>query len=165
VRVVLVLLAGCWTNVPPPTSPPVPGPGPSESRPYAESFRHQRPASSGPRNSIPRRSVWTGTYICTQGLTAVTLTLELSASGELEGLYEFGPVPSNPTVPEGSFELTGHLMANGRQSFTGELEPGEWIRRPPTYTAIAMTIEANGRDMVGVIKSPNCRDFKLTRIE
>jgi hypothetical protein len=164
VRVVLLsVLAGCWTTVPPSTSPPVLEP--SEARPYAESYQHQRPASAGTRSSIPRRSVWSGTYICTQGLTAVTITLELSPSGELKGLYEFGPVPSNPTVPEGAFELSGHLIATGRQSFSGELEPGEWLRRPPTYTAIAMTIEANDRDMVGVIKSPNCRDFKLTRIE
>ena len=117
------------------------------------------------RELFPRHSVWQGTYICSQGLTAVTLTLDIKQDGEVSAIYEFGPVPSNPSVPEGSFEMTGKAEPNGPGAFIAQLTPGAWIKHPTSYTSVAMTIEAAGREMEGVIGSANCRDFRARRID
>jgi hypothetical protein len=161
VRAALILLTGCWTVTSAPSAQPVQ----PEARPYADSYQHRSPAPPLRREPFPRHSVWQGTYVCSQGLTAVTVTLDIALDGEASGVYEFGPVASNPTVPEGSFEMTGKVEPNGPGSFSAQLTPGAWINRPSNYVAVAMTIEAVDRDMTGTIESPNCRDFKVRRVD
>jgi hypothetical protein len=143
------MTVGCWTSSPAPR-PLVISPDP--------------PATPIRREPFPRHSVWRGTYVCTQGLTAVTLTIDADENGEAIARYDFGPVPSNPTVPHGSFEMTGRLSAMGQGGFTAAFEPGQWIDQPSGYTMVAITIEARGRKMIGRIHSPNCRDLKVRRV-
>ena len=161
-RALLLLLAGCWTTTS--TAPATPQPIANEAPRFADSYQYRGPAAPT-REVFPRHSVWQGTYICSQGLTAVTLTLDITRDGDVTGVYEFGPVPSNPSVPEGSFEMTGKAEPNGPGAFTAQLTPGAWINRPASYVSVAMTIEATGRDLEGTIGSPNCRDFRTRRID
>lgn len=161
----LIGLAGCWTSTASQEpSSPVNDPIATIS---VVNGGPQRPVETGPRSrtAFPMHSVWEGTYICAQGLTAVKLILDAKPTGEATAIYEFGPVASNASVPEGSFEMTGKLTAIGQSEFIGDFTPAAWIKHPPTYVSVAITIEAKGSDMEGVIASPNCRDFKVRRVE
>lgn len=113
---------------------------------------------------IPRHSVWQGTYRCGQGLTSVRLTLITAPNGSAEATFEFGPVPDNPGVPEGSFELGGTVEKTGPDTFTAELEPTRWLVRPVGYMSTRLSIEADRLEMTGVLQHPDCSDFRAKRL-
>jgi len=141
-----IVLAGCWRT---PLEAPPQNIAPPEVRP-----------------PFPRHSVWTGTYRCNQGLSAVRLTIDAKASGEAVARYEFGPVESNPDVPSGAFELAGTLRATGPSSFDGELEPTRWIERPGEYFMVGLSIATSGspRRLRGSIHHETCSEFKVRRV-
>lgn len=117
------------------------------------------------RAGIPRHSVWEGTYICNQGLSSVTLTIDVDHHNNATARYDFGPVPSNPTVPTGAYLLTGVLQPE-TGGFTGELVDSEWIQRPSNYFMVPLSIETtDGKTMTGTIRHPSCRAFTATRTE
>lgn len=156
-----VVLGGCWTTQPPVATPPVASDDSYASPRFEPHHSEPRRESS----TLPPRSVWRGTYICTQGLTAVTLRLEIRPNGEALAIYEFGPLAQNPSVPEGSFEMTGTVTPQGPNSFSGDLQPGAWLKHPANYVAVGLTLEATGNEMAGSIASPNCRDFRVRRVD
>ena len=50
---------------------------------------------------------WKGTYTCNQGLTGLTLTIKDSKDKDVEAIFSFYAVKSNPDVPSGSSRMTG----------------------------------------------------------
>jgi hypothetical protein len=126
--VVAVAASGCWHDVEPPRAPIAPAeraqPRVVETRPHVV------------------RSVWVGHYVCTQGLTGLVLTIE--ARGEsVTAIFDFGPLDSNPSVPRGSYRMTGTMRDDGTELFV-DLAPDEWIDQPTNYGMVglyARTIE------------------------
>jgi hypothetical protein len=55
------------------------------------------------------REVWQGEYECAQGVTGLTLTLDIGQGGQVRGLFDFYPVAENPAVPHGCFQMSGSL--------------------------------------------------------
>ncbi len=110
-------------------------------------------------------SEWEGTYVCGQGLSSLKLTIDADSLGAAIVRYDFGPVPSNPDIPKtGAFILTGSLLRAKDGSFTGELEPREWIVHPDTYLMLPLSIDSDdGIQMRGRIHHDSCRDFQATR--
>jgi len=160
VRFATLLLTGCWSNATAPIAP-VPSPGVIVDNPSTLPVSSRRDR----RAQIPRHSVWEGTYVCGQGLSAVTLTLDVDRSNNVTARYDFGPVPSNPTVPTGAYLLTGALEPVG-SGFTGELADSEWIVRPTNYFMVPLSIETiDGKAMTATIRHPSCSGFAATRIE
>lgn len=155
------LLAGCWSSSTTAPVAPVQSPGVIVDAPTGAPVpRRER------RAGIPRHSVWEGTYVCNQGLSAVKLTLDVGPANDVIARYDFGPVPSNPSVPQGAYLLTGSLVSEGRNGFSGELTDSEWIVRPPAYFMVPLAIETgDGKSMTGTIRHPSCTSFQATRIE
>jgi murein DD-endopeptidase MepM/ murein hydrolase activator NlpD len=83
-------------------------------------------------NSPPSHSqaalhgLWTGTYTATQGETALDLTLS-EENGNLYAHFSFGPLVTNPTVPEGSFYMDVEFNPNTKEII---LAGREWVTRP-----------------------------------
>lgn len=70
------------------------------------------PALAQTPASAPARSVlgpWVGTYVCSQGLTGLTLSIAEATPTptQARALFHFYADPSNPRVPTGCFTMTG----------------------------------------------------------
>jgi hypothetical protein len=142
------LLSGCWTSAAPQGEPAAIAP------------------TAVPRDPFPLHSVWRGTYRCNQGLSAVKLTIDAKPSGEAVARFDFGPVESNPNVPEGAFELAGTLRATSDAAWAGEFEAARWIVQPDGYFMVGLGIATAGpRRLRGAIVHPTCADFKATRVD
>jgi len=104
--------------------------------------------------------VWTGKYVCGQGETGLRLSLRGTTEGRVDGTFEFFPVPSNPEVLEGSFQVEGwysgtELVLNGR----------EWVQQPPGYETVGLsgTVSLNPTTFNGTVLHPTCSTFTLRR--
>lgn len=156
--VALVVVAACWSAT---DTTPV---APTQTNQVIVSAPSGGGYTAPTRLPPPAHSVWEGTYYCPQGLSAVTLTIDAKPDGTATAQYDFGPTPTNRSVPQGSYLMTGTIRGT-RSGFTAELEPTEWIVHPPTYLYVSLTVEASGRDMKGTIQHPNCRDFEAHRVD
>lgn len=151
-RIALLLgLAGCWTAASP-AQAPVANVEPAAATPPAEA-----------RAPFPRHSVWRGTYRCTQGVTAVTLTIDAEPDGDAIARYDFGPVPENPSVPPGSYELAGVLRVTER-GFTGAFTPVRWLDQPTNYMMVGIAVTARGDQLRGTFDLAACRDLRARRV-
>lgn len=159
----LVLVAGCWSTTQPAPVSPANSSGVIVDAPSGTVNTGARPAPR--REQFPRHSVWEGTYICNQGLSSVTLTIDAMRNGTATARYDFGPVPTNPTVPVGAYVMKGEIHATGAGGFAGDFEPDEWINHPPTYFMVGLAVESgDGKTMTGTIKHTSCSEFRTTRI-
>ncbi len=106
---------------------------------------------------------WTGTYVCAQGNTAVSLTITPEGDGPRVGaLFHFEAVPDNPDVPTGCYEMAGEYDALRRRL---RLSPWRWLRRPPAYVMVGLDglLSPDGSTLAGQVKGPGCSDFLVTR--
>jgi hypothetical protein len=139
----LLALAGCWTEAPPPVASP-------EAPPAL--------AIAPPRVML---STWEGRYVCAQGPTALKLTLERTGS-EVEAIFDFGPLDDNPSVPHGTYRLTGTLDQDEIV-----LTPVNWVEQPPHYMMVGLhaQISRGGRRMSGQIDHPSCAAVDVWRVD
>jgi clan AA aspartic protease (TIGR02281 family) len=122
--------------------------------------------SAGPegegRGSI---ALFRGSYICTQGLTALALRILIpSTVSETSAQFSFGPSQLNPSVPEGSFSMAGHVdLSRG----TMTLRPIEWIQRPEPYVMVGLEGASSdgGRTFYGHVVGEGCDSFSMLRIQ
>jgi hypothetical protein len=107
---------------------------------------------------------WRGVYECSQGRTALTLTVSDAGSGKLKARFDFGPLPDNPLVPTGAFLMDGKLDAKTRRV---TFHAGKWINQPVNYFTVDLEgyIEASGNRITGVVPSAGCSVFDLARGE
>lgn len=107
--------------------------------------------------------VWKGSYVCGQGTTGLTLEIEGADPSRLTARFRFYPVPENPSVPSGEFEMVG-----GYDPSTGKFEllPGEWINRPYGYTMVGLTgeLDSTKGTLAGRVSS-GCKTFALAAQE
>lgn len=110
------------------------------------------PAAAQVPDSRPVAGRWVGTYTCAQGQTGVTLTLAAEIMGQVDGLFEFYAVASNPSVPSGRYRVRGWYTADGLLGLVGT----EWIQRPPDYIMVGVLarLAAGGQVLTGTI--PEC---------
>jgi hypothetical protein len=104
--------------------------------------------------------IFQGSYDCAQGVTGLTLTLELSPGGQAQALFEFHSVPANPTVPTGCFQMSGSLDSAGNLN----LLPGAWLLQPPGYVTVGIIGTLDGQILHGTVIGPGCSTFLLTRM-
>ena len=106
---------------------------------------------------------WTGTYDCLQGETGLTLTMDHRGKRrKVNAIFSFYPIPSNPSIPTGSFNMTGNY---NRQSKTLTLIAGKWISQPSGYSTINMSgkISDDYQSFTGSIIFSGCGSFELTK--
>lgn len=92
--------------------------------------------------------VWTGTYVCAQGVTGLELTITARGS-QLSAVFRFGATPDNPGVPDGAFEMTGHY---NRNTEAVALDAGAWLNRPEDYEIVHLRGAARSAGDLDVIE-------------
>jgi hypothetical protein len=90
---------------------------------------------------------WTGKYVCKQGVTGAHLILSEDGS---RGVFHFYPLPENPRVPEGCYDVTGVFNA---ASGALAIIPGTWYLRPRRYSSAAFSgiVDERGENFAGRI--------------
>lgn len=109
---------------------------------------------------------WHGSYVCNQGLTRLQLTLRPlpGGAGRMEAEFVFAPDPDNPTVPTGSFRLTGSLDP---QSGRLILKQDHWLNQPsdPSYRMVDLDgtlLLSEGLALIrGQVTTYGCQDFAV----
>jgi hypothetical protein len=146
---IVVLLAACWTHAP-------------SQRAQA----HEAEVAPVAREPFPLRSRWSGTFRCSQGITAVVLELTARPDGKLDATFTFGPTPENPLVAAGTYRLSGTIRAFAEGAFKIELRPERWIGAGPDgYMMVPMsgTSSRRWRRIAGKIEHPACGALDVRR--
>jgi hypothetical protein len=123
------------------------------------------PAAADDVKSTPLTGTWKGSYICGQGLTGLTLSLNQQSDAAVLGTFHFYPLPSNPSAKEGCFAVAGHSLADKRV-FIGA---STWITQPKDYITVDLEgqIAASGTAIKGSVKTPYaglCSVFSIIKI-
>lgn len=108
------------------------------------------------------RGTWRGGYVCSQGHTALALTIEPRKDGTLAALFHFEAASDNPGVPTGCFEMDGRLdAATGRLSF----RPLRWVVRPAGYVMVGLegSLSPDTARLEGQVAGPGCTAFRVER--
>jgi hypothetical protein len=156
----IVVASGCWSDHPPRPAVPV-------ASPVASEHTRESPIRRAtlPHVNLPPHTVWSGTYVCSQGLTGVTLTIDLVGTAA-SVLFEFAAVPQNSNpVPSGASRLIGAITENVDGGLSIDADPDEWVSQPPGYfmVGIAATTDGSMREMHGTMKSQSCGRIDVTR--
>ena len=109
---------------------------------------------------------WRGSYVCLQGKTGLTLTIDSQSDENFSGYFHFYPPKSNPVAREGCFSVNGRVDGSGRVTIDAE----SWITRPPGYVTVNLDgkLTGAGRSMRGDVRGPDgmetrCKQFRLDR--
>lgn len=116
--------------------------------------------------ALAAHTLWNGRYECAQGITGLSLTLDLFQGGTASAVFDFGPTPTNPTVPQGRYLMAGSYLEGSAQTSI-ILGPDRWIAQPPGYVMVGLTanIDAAGRTLMGQIADPDCTVVSLVRVQ
>jgi len=102
---------------------------------------------------------WVGSYTCAQELTGLRLAVQPAAGDHLIATFNFYAVPNNPSVPSGSFTMTGFTDRAGVF-----LNQGHWVSQPPGWTMVNLAgglPSAGGKTFSGSVIG--CSAFTLTK--
>jgi hypothetical protein len=118
---------------------------------------------TGPAAASGLTGVWTGSYVCAQGLTELTLTISASVVSErVTAIFRFSAHATNPDVPSGSYLMRGTYV-DGVLNLKGE----SWLRRPGNYEMVGLTADVRGERpaaITGTIDdAPGCTTFSVRR--
>ena len=106
---------------------------------------------------------WKGTYTCSQGLIGLTLSIKDSKEDNVEAIFAFDAVESNPTVPSGSYRMKGKYSQESKLS----LEGTEWIEQPSSrYKMVGLNGKFNEDYIIysgSVDGSSSCTTFSLSK--
>ncbi|MEV0292669.1 hypothetical protein [Nocardia sp. NPDC050710] len=134
-------------------------PGPE---PGAVGVAATAPSTTPAGDRVPLRVLageWTGSYFCSQGETALTLTLDPPDGAGSRAVFGFGPSPANPGIPIGAFEMgVGYL--HNVLTFTQR----RWITRPGDYLMVDLVADdVSPSHLSGRVTGPGCTIFQVTR--
>ena len=163
----LVLVAACWTSPSSPSPSPASSPAGGSAAERTVTPPDQSPSGLAEAEGPPSHSVWRGTYRCAQGVTAVQLTIDVTATGGADAIFDFGPHPQNPSLPGGSYRLTG-AFEDRRTHLEARFVPDKWILQPPNYVMVgfeATTLDPTRRQLRGTIDDPACGRLEVVRVD
>lgn len=87
------------------------------------------------------------------------LTITSSGGDRLRATVEFYAVAGNPSVPDGSYVMTGNYSAS-----SGLVRiPDYWINEPAGYEMVGLGEAPSGNSMRGTVQGVNCTTFSVTR--
>lgn len=118
------------------------------------------PVRAQPADATALSGRWSGTYVCSQGETALELTLRGNAHGIVRGTFAFSPTPQNPEVLTGSYPVLGRLTGTSLV-----LRPVDVRQMPGAYVPVGIqaTVERGGARIAGWIEGPICGIVTLQR--
>ncbi|MBX3156657.1 MAG: hypothetical protein KF773_11695 [Deltaproteobacteria bacterium] len=144
-------LSACWSGAPP---PPTAGPPVAVAPP--------------PRHvpDPPKFSVWEGRYVCSQGPTAMKLSISATPDGAARIRFDFRALPENPAVPSGSYQLLGSLVVTDDGTLELAANPDRWFDQPSGYTMVGIRARSDARQtsMKGRIANDSCGELEVTRL-
>ena len=119
--------------------------------------------TTGASGSVPLRALagrWTGTYLCGQGETALHLTIDTPERDSAHTVFAFGPLPTNKSVPEGSYHMTAAYVGT-RLSFSA----GSWINHPGNYETVDLLADKVSTSRISGVIAANsaCSTFHVDR--
>ena len=105
---------------------------------------------------------WHGKYICTQGVTALKLSIAEGPKGRITATFRFGPLPENPEVPRGLYAMEGSYEVKTRRL---RLKGTQWIDASSGYSMVDLdgNMDAPGQRLSGKVPFPGCTRFELER--
>lgn len=98
--------------------------------------------------------LYTGEYVCGQGLTALRLAVEDSGGRRQIGVFDFG---GNGDLPLGAYTVRVTRNRHG----TYRLTPLRWIRRPADYQMVGARLQRRGNRLRGTITDARCGGIHL----
>jgi hypothetical protein len=107
---------------------------------------------------------WHGEYQCQWDTIGFTLDITDDEADRINAVFSFFPLPGSPTLPAGSFAMSGDYdPADG----TIVLKSREWIEEPLGLKRhdLAGRAEIGGEAIAGRIETSGCSDFRLARGE
>jgi hypothetical protein len=111
----------------------------------------------------PVTGEWTGKYICTQGITALDLHVANAGGNAIKATFSFGPLPENPEVPKGAYEMKGSYdPATRRMTLKGV----KWLKEPAGYIMVGLDghMTDSGQKISGHVPDLfGCTDFEVFR--
>jgi serine/threonine-protein kinase len=123
----------------------------------AVSHRSTSPAADTPVLT----GTWTGSYICSQGLTGLRLVVRAAPDGTLTGTFSFYALPANPHVLSGEGTITGTYSATRT-----DIRPGHWIKQAPGYVLVGLAAGPpadHGTLLRGRVSDSGCSTFSVTK--
>jgi hypothetical protein len=113
--------------------------------------------------------VWKGQYVCGQGITGLTLSID-SSRNQLQANFSFYPVSNS----RNQSRRATTVAANGEYSLLGTydsdigeivLRPNRWIRQPSGYRMAGLKglLSKDGQTMSGSVVLAGCTQFELKR--
>ncbi len=116
---------------------------------------------------LPAHTLWRGRYLCLQGPTSLTLTLDLTGGGAASAVFDFGPLPENPAIPSGRYLVQGSAIQRPDGGLDVLLAPDRWIDQPTGYAMVGLTatIDPAARTLRGRIDQETCAGVELLRLQ
>ncbi|MFE7773283.1 serine/threonine-protein kinase [Streptomyces sp. NPDC057445] len=143
------------------TEESVPDSGASETSLAETSSSEPEPEPSQDNGVEAVTGRWLGSYVCNQGITGLSLTIEDQGDGDVSAVFSFFPAPSNPLVPRGSFAMTGTYL-DGELSLAGDY----WIEQPPDFLMVGLAARydpGTPEHLDGAVQGPGCSSFSVSR--
>ncbi len=113
---------------------------------------------AAPAGAAEWAGIWGGSYVCAQGDTGLALHMRQGADGTVSAIAHFYPLPHNPLVGEGCYEMQGRP-----QDAELALQGGRWLLRPEGYMTTdiigRMSVAPDARRYVGRVFGPGCTLF------
>jgi hypothetical protein len=101
--------------------------------------------------------IYQGGYVCPQGETALTLTVNEPADGQQTAEFAFG---GNGGLPSGAYLVRVRIDGAGDVLLT----PQQWLSKPDGYQMVGARLRHDGDQLSGAITNPGCRDVVLRRV-
>jgi hypothetical protein len=110
---------------------------------------------------------WIGDYVCPQGKTGLTLTIDKQSGPLFTGYFHFYPLPENDRPKEGCYAVSGTIGVDGGINIVG----GRWITQPPNYVVVDLKGAHDPREqsLAGNVISrlgndpPTCTTFRVIK--
>jgi hypothetical protein len=122
-----------------------------------------RTSSTGSVSLSGLEGVWEGEYTCGQGNTGLRLTIKAPDGRTLPAVFEFFPLPDNPSAAKGSFTMLGGVNAAGKLVFKQQ----GWIDQPAGYVMVDLQvtspIEGSVDALSGDMLADQCKGFSVRR--
>jgi hypothetical protein len=148
----------------PVTGTPAAAPG-AETREEEPTTTTDAETSAGTTASgdlAPLIGSWSGEYTCLQGETGLRMTIEAADETSVQVVFEFFPVPENPSAETGSFEMIGAFSGDQLQ-----FKQQKWIDQPSGYQMVDLVVtspvEPGMNVLSGDVEFEGCKGFSVRR--
>ena len=105
---------------------------------------------------------WQGEYRCQDDLVGFSVDIAELTDHQLSAVFEFFPISGSPSVPRGSYAMSGQLTPDEGQV---KLWATDWIDRPVGIQQHDLEgwLDDDGETMSGHILTVGCAEFVLSR--